>query len=223
MEHWGSNANDERPEHGAVVDTDDAGHDRAGPIRRLWSRLIGRVPAAEQTAEGWQWLSSGRPDDEVGQPSVAAPRATTVQAISHVAQATGGPFVETRLTREMRRLVASLGASRADVAVTLERHGVRAHPHERGPVAYFLEAVIGADPDVKSVAVDGESVVAELRAWWRSTTVVPLPAVVGEFTAAFDAGCYPRLVSDVPYRASREEPSRPDDPPPVVDAERDGE
>jgi hypothetical protein len=185
-EHWG--------DEGAGSDT-GAGQRASGPIHRLWSRLRpGRGPQADDEAE--EGSAVRRPRDAMPPSHLAAPRppATSDQQIRHVAQATGGPFVETRLAREVRRLIDSLGTTRSEVAMTLERHGVRAAPGRRGPVACFLEAVIGADPNVKSVAVDPQAVVVELRAWWRPAVVVTQPCVVRAFTIAFDAGCYPRLL-----------------------------
>lgn len=187
---------------GSVIDAGDPGRRRAGPVRRLWRRLRGLGPASEP--EGAAALGgSARRSPEGGLAAyLAAPRsvASPDGAIRHVAAATGGPFAETRLAREIRRLVASLGDTRGEIASSLEHHGVRAVPHGRGPVAHFLEAVIGADPNVKSVVVDADSVVAELRAWWRPTVLVELPPVTRAFTVAFDACCYPRLLPDG-YRA----------------------
>lgn len=207
MEFRGSNeswrgSNESREGDGAGVGVE--AERTVGPIRRLWSRLrpgrghrtVAAHGAAHGVLEGS--LAGGLPGGRPGivPPSyLAAPQSTGSGApIRHVAQATGGPFVETRLAREVRRLVASLGTTRGEVALTLERHGVRAAPGGRGPVARYLEAVIGADPSVKSVAVDPDAVVVELRAWWRPAVLVKLPSVVRAFTVAFDAGCYPRLL-----------------------------
>lgn len=111
--------------------------------------------------------------------------------------APGSGLGSTRLSREVRQLLASLGRSRGEVAAALERAGVRAVPRDAAgnPVSLFLRAVIGADPNVKSVTVEDASVVVELRAWWRPPVVVDLPAVVHDFTAAFDERCYPALLA----------------------------
>lgn len=108
----------------------------------------------------------------------------------------GGPPGNTRLSREVRRLLAALGPTSGAVAASLEAAGVRAAPKvaEHTPITAYLSAVIGADPNVKSVEVDGQSVVVELRAWWRPAVVVDLPPAVREFTTAFDQCCYPGLL-----------------------------
>ncbi len=108
----------------------------------------------------------------------------------------GLPLFDTRFAREVRRLVAGLGTSRRSVAAALEATGVRAAPGDAAcsPVGIYLGAVIGADPNVKSVKTDGRTVVVELRAWWRPDVTVSLPAAVREFAAAFDARFYPGLV-----------------------------
>ncbi len=110
----------------------------------------------------------------------------------------GSPLFDTRLAREVRRLLGTLGATRGSVAVALEAAGVRAAPNdpERSPIGLFLLAVIGADPGVKYVRIDPDAVVVDLRAWWRPTVTVPLPPVVHDFRMAFDAGCYPALLRE---------------------------
>ncbi len=115
------------------------------------------------------------------------------------------PHFETRLAREVHRLVTDLGTSRRSVASALEAAGVRAAPDDaaRSPVAIYLGAVIGSDPKVKSVRTDGRTVVVELRAWWRPAVTVVVPTAVREFTAAFDARCYPALLCRDDQRRKR--------------------
>lgn len=115
---------------------------------------------------------------------------------------------ETRVSKEVTGLFASLGTTRRSVAASLEAAGVRAAPHEPdlSPISLFLSAVVGADPNVKSVVVGGDEVVVELRAWWRSAVAVPVPAVVHDFMAAFDAGCYPALFREEYREHSRGRP-----------------
>jgi hypothetical protein len=111
---------------------------------------------------------------------------------------TPSPLFDTRFASEVRRLVGTLGASRESVAAALEAAGVRAvrKDWQRSPVVLYLGAVIGADPDVKTVKVAPDAVVVDLRAWWRPVVTVPLPEAVRAFSIAFDAGCYPTLVCD---------------------------
>jgi hypothetical protein len=110
--------------------------------------------------------------------------------------APGGALRPTRLSREVHQLLATLGTTRGEVAATFEAAGVRAVPGDaqHTPVSLFLGAVIGADPNVKSVTVDERTVAVEMRAWWRSGVVVDLPPVVHDFMAAFDECCYPALL-----------------------------
>lgn len=110
--------------------------------------------------------------------------------------APGGALRPTRLSREVRQLLATLGTTRGEVAASFEAAGVRAVPRDaqHTPVSLFLEAVIGADPNVKSVTVSEHSVALEMRAWWRSEVVVDLPPVLHDFMAAFDECCYPALL-----------------------------
>jgi hypothetical protein len=104
-------------------------------------------------------------------------------------------FGETRLAQEIGLLLASLGSTPGELAGSLESAGVRARPGDPAgsPVRLFLAAVVGADPNVKSVQVDGDALVVDLRAWWRPTISVPVPPVVRSFEGAFEAGCYPSL------------------------------
>lgn len=204
MRVWGS---DNEWEHDASVVgvEDEGGAHRPGLFRRIWGRLTrngcpaGGFPSVGLRASGGDSFADGDQDATSGFPAGAFESAQDprgAQWPSQFMQPGGGPFTETRLTREVRRLVASLGKVRSDVASALGNAGVRAVPRGRGPVACYLEAVIGADPNVKSVVVGTDSVVVDLRAWWRPTVVVKLPGVVADFTAAFDAGCYPGLMSN---------------------------
>lgn len=181
----------EPDEHGRGGDARigaDARRQAPGPVRRLWSR-VRRGSAARPSL-------AARPELAAMPAYLAAPEAVAKagQPVLHLAQAAGGPFVETRLAREVRGLLAALGSTRGEVALTLERHGVRAPPGVHGPLACYLEAVVGADPHVKSVVVDADAVGVELRSWWRPAVVVEFPSAVRSFEVAFDALCYPRLL-----------------------------
>lgn len=116
--------------------------------------------------------------------SVAAPPAAVRQLLA------------TRFTRRVGGLLASLGSSRSAVAASLEAAGVRAVPRNRecSPISLYVTAVIGADPNVKSVSVVGDAVAVDLRAWWRPVVTVTLPPAVHDFIEAFDASCYPALL-----------------------------
>ena len=154
----------------------------------------------------------GRPADEVA--GSVSRQTVPVAPLRYLAAAppaptASAPLFDTGLATELRGLLGTLGSSCGSVATALEAAGVRATPGDphRSPVGLFLSAVVGADPTVKAVRVRGDAVVVDLRAWWRPTVTVPLPPVVVEFRAAFDAGCYPALLRDalgphgVPERA----------------------
>lgn len=100
----------------------------------------------------------------------------------------------TRLAREVQRLLGKLGATSGQVAESLSAAGAYGVPGQEPPVAAYLTAVVGADPNVKTVEVGAGVAMVELRAWWRPAVTVTFPAAVRELGAAFDAGCYPSLV-----------------------------
>ncbi|HVC14021.1 MAG TPA: hypothetical protein VND62_04085 [Acidimicrobiales bacterium] len=160
-----------------------AGRGPMAAIRRFFAALGGGRAASEGDLDPAAALV----------PRPAAPR--SLASAPPPPTNVGGLF-DTRLAREVRGLVHALGPSRGLVAAALEAAGVRAAPGDpgRSPVVLFLSAVVGADPGVKSIAVGGGAVVVELRAWWRPMVAVALPAVVEDFTRAFDAGCYPALL-----------------------------
>jgi hypothetical protein len=138
-----------------------------------------------------------------GHPGASAPRPVAGALPTYLAAApppptSAPPLMETRLAREIRSLLGTLGTTRGAVASTLEAAGVRATPGEAGasPVGLFLTAIVGSDPNVKSVRLGAGALVVDLRAWWRPAVTVPLPAVVEDFQVAFDAGCYPSLLRE---------------------------
>ncbi len=106
----------------------------------------------------------------------------------------------TRGRRELRRstatLLEALGATSDEVASRLEEFGVRGFVADsRGcAVATYLNAVVGSDPQVRSVAVLAERVLISPMKRWRPPVTVALPESVRRFVAEFDAGKYPRLV-----------------------------
>jgi hypothetical protein len=138
-----------------------------------------------------------------GHPGASAPRRVAGPLPTYLAApppppTSAPPLLETRLAREIRNLLCTLGTTRGAVASALEAAGIRATPGDAGvsPVGQFLTAIVGSDPNVKSVRVGGDALVVDLRAWWRPAVTVPLPAVVEDFQVAFDAGCYPSLLRD---------------------------
>ncbi len=93
-------------------------------------------------------------------------------------------------------LLDSLGTSLDEVAGSLARTGVVGTPSDpQGcAVANFLQAVIGADPEVRSIHVSRSDVIIETAGWWRPRVVVRLPDPVRCFVAAFDERHYPQLL-----------------------------
>lgn len=138
----------------------------------------------------------------------ASPHGAAVQSVSHgpppyvaappVQLASPSPLFDTQVARGVRRLLGALGTSPGSVAAALEGAGVRGSLGDRAgsPAALYLRAVVGADPEVRSVTVGGAEVAVDLRAWWRPDVTVALPQIVHDFTVAFDAGCYPALLRD---------------------------
>lgn len=148
------------------------------------------------------WGGAPIPGEDLGPPhplmhASANPwsRLTQVGRSAEVGTLLKAEFGETRLTQELGRLFASLGSTPGELAGSLEGAGVRAQPGDpaASPVRLFLAAVVGADPNVKALRVEGGELVVDLRAWWRPTVSVPLPPVVRSFEIAFEAGCYPSL------------------------------
>lgn len=174
-ERWAQNT--------GVDEVPRAGRGPMAAIRRFFAALVGGRAASEGDLDP----AAARVSRPGAPRSLASPPPPPTDV--------GGLF-DTRLACEVRGLVRGLGPSRGLVAAALEAAGVRAAPGDpgRSPVVLFLSAVVGADPGVKSIAVGGGAVVVKLRAWWRPTVTVALPVVVGDFTRAFDAGCYPTLL-----------------------------
>lgn len=101
-----------------------------------------------------------------------------------------------RLARRVRRLLTDLGPVPNVIAESLTALGAKGEPGDPygGPLAAFLSVVIGAEPDVKSVTVNRETVTIVRDARWHRNVTVSCPAAVSLFTQAFHAGRYPALV-----------------------------
>lgn len=147
-------------------------------------------PVAIPAASGWQEAPARA---ETGDPTPPPP----LMRVRPGAPSPAGAFRRTRLGREVRSLLASLGRTRSEVAATLEAAGVKGAPCDAGrsPLGLYLAAVIGADPAVRAVRVGDRSVSVHLRAWWRASVLVDLPFAAREFMIAFDQACYPGLVA----------------------------
>jgi len=103
------------------------------------------------------------------------------------------------LKRQVEAFLVGLGSSDAEVAARLSREGVRGVPGDPDDcaVAVYLDAVLAADPQVRSVKVAGTA--AAVYRHWRRRISVPLPEPTRVFIGGFDKGRFPGLVraSDV--------------------------
>lgn len=102
-------------------------------------------------------------------------------------------YFQTR--RHVGELLADLGHTSNEVARTLEDGGVRGTPGDvRGcAVALYLNAVLGAEANVRSVRVDRTSV-RVLRGRPRISLSITMPEAVRTFVHAFDRRLYPELI-----------------------------
>jgi hypothetical protein len=107
------------------------------------------------------------------------------------------------IRRSAERLIRGLGQNVREVAESVASAGVTgALRHSDGsPVARYINAVVGADPQVRSVTVFRRVVLIRLRRGISPPIKIKLPKALREFTAAFDAECFPQLV--VTIRADR--------------------
>jgi hypothetical protein len=111
-----------------------------------------------------------------------------------------GPVIR----RAVSSLLADLGSTEAAVSRSLTDAGVagnRGDPRDC-VVARYLNAIVGAEPDVNSVSV-GRSVVWMSRRGLRPAVRVSIPAPVRQFIMAFDAGVHPELEGRYRSRARR--------------------
>jgi len=101
-------------------------------------------------------------------------------------------------------LLAELGTTESDVSRSLSEAGVAGHRGDPRDcvVARYLNAVVGAEPDINSVSV-GRSVVWMSRRGLRPAVRVSIPAPVRQFIMAFDAGVHPELEGRYRSRARR--------------------
>ncbi|HXC79722.1 MAG TPA: hypothetical protein VNU19_22030 [Candidatus Acidoferrum sp.] len=102
------------------------------------------------------------------------------------------------LRRETVKLLENLGPTVDAVAATLQAEGIRGVRRDESGcvVARYINAVMGADPRIRKVAVKARSVLLVRRAWWMSVVCVPVPSAVTGFIVEFDRGGFPALVTD---------------------------
>jgi hypothetical protein len=100
------------------------------------------------------------------------------------------------LKHEVSVLLDQLGSTPEAVGESLRRAGVRGDPFlvSRCPVARYLHAVVGAEPNVGKIKVGLYKTVINGPRWWRPMTIgLPLP--VRLFVLGFDRGQFPELLS----------------------------
>jgi hypothetical protein len=108
------------------------------------------------------------------------------------------------IRRAAETLLADLGATEATVFRSLQEAGVagsRGDPRDC-VIARYLNAVVGADPDVTNVSV-GRSVVWLSRRGLRPAVRVTIPTAVRQFILAFDAGVHPEIEGRASSRTAR--------------------
>jgi hypothetical protein len=100
------------------------------------------------------------------------------------------------LKQEVSVLLDQLGTTPEGVAESLHRAGVRGDPFlvSRCPVARYLHAVVGAEPNVGKIKVGLYKAVINGPRWWRPMTV-GLPLQVRLFVLGFDRGQFPQLLT----------------------------
>ena len=122
-----------------------------------------------------------------------------------------------QLKRQAGDLLAELGRDPDEVAAALEAAGVRGDPrsNQSCAVALYLNASMGSDPRIRSVAVGPCTVLLDMAAPPGGRTAgklqIQLPKAVRRFVAAFDARQYP----EVTRPAATEAPPAPE-PQPVA-------
>lgn len=99
-------------------------------------------------------------------------------------------------TGDLLDLLAGLGGTANDVAATLGAFGVRGQPADihHCAIALYLNAVVGGDRYVRSVAVWNDRIRISFGRFLGRPTEVPLSACLRDFIDRFDSLAYPELV-----------------------------
>ena len=132
----------------------------------------------------------------------AGPTPTSEQGLEHPAPDlnTGlGDMNEQLLKGHIRALLDDLGSTPEDVAASLGRAGVKGNRSDATgcPVAAYLHAVTGADPQVRLLGVTTRRVLINSRRhWWSLHPRVGLPGGVRTFVRRFDLGEFSELVAE---------------------------
>jgi len=93
-------------------------------------------------------------------------------------------------------LLINLGDDASAVAPGLMSAGARGSPGDPSdsPLLSYIAAVVGVEPGVAAVSVEGRKLLIRRQSRWRRTVKLDLPPAVRNCIAAFDAGCYPELI-----------------------------
>jgi hypothetical protein len=115
------------------------------------------------------------------------------------------PFAERAAFREdAARLLGELGGTASEVAVSLSSMGIGGPPSTTGdsPIARYLNAIVGADTQVKRVRVTKRWLVLETHRRWGSTIWLRLPHPVREFTVSV-GGALPHESTRAPHEETQ--------------------
>jgi hypothetical protein len=112
------------------------------------------------------------------------------------------------LRNEVTTLLNGLGGRAEDVAANLAAEGVRGLPRDRNncAIARYLNAVLGADPQVRAIVVGSSKLWVRRAPWWSAATLVEIPVPVQQFISLFDSDTYPDLIS-VPATREKQTPT----------------
>ncbi len=101
------------------------------------------------------------------------------------------------LRAETARLLQDLGPTVEAVAVKFESAGVKGIPGSGTGcvVARYVNAVMGSDPQLRTVTVSSDAVIILGRHWWSSPVIVSVPPPVRSFITRFDRHGFRDLVA----------------------------
>lgn len=104
------------------------------------------------------------------------------------------------MREEITALLIGLGGTAQEVAAGLADAGVRGIPRDRHQcaIARYLNAVVGADPQLRGIVVGSSRLWVRSRRWWSITAVLDMPIPVQQFISGFDRESYPELTAVPP-------------------------
>jgi hypothetical protein len=104
--------------------------------------------------------------------------------------------VRSQLRKATEGLIWQLGQTPNAVADRLSFYGIRGARNRSNECALskYLQLVTGTDPRIQRIEVHRRTVRVGLTGWRRPLTISLSPAA-RSFVEAFDAGCYPQLIT----------------------------